>query len=239
MTQIPRPRRAPSLVAGLILTSSTLVVMSAGPAAAAPVDGTVGSNSYSTYGGGCDVTNNADSETKTFTNATGERTAYAHGQFSGEQRGGDTVGAHGESEVTSEASGTARKRAFRSARFGASHVVVLTNDDGAINCGMTVLARTEGDATLRVRERGRIRIRWSSTGGDLGLIKLVSPKGNAVVDRNPTTLGGSITVNVRRGVYSFATAMATSVSESAIAGDDSAVVFTTFEVEVNYLRPAG
>jgi len=235
MTQIPRPRRFPLVVGGLLLASSTLVVMSAGPAAAVPVDGSVRSRSYSSFGAGCDVTNGADSETKTFTNATGERTAYAHGSFSGEQPGGDTVGAHGESEVTSEASGTARNRAFRSARFGASHVVVLTNDVGAINCGLSVVARTEGDAMLRVRERGRIRIRWSSSGGDIGLINLVAPSGNAVVNRDPSTLGGSITVGVRRGLYSFATAMTTSASESALAEDDSAILFTRFQVEVTYL----
>ncbi|WP_183099327.1 hypothetical protein [Nocardioides pelophilus] len=238
MTQIPRPRRAPLLVAGLILTSSTLVVVAAGPAAAAPVDGTVRSASYSTYGGGCDVANGADSETKTFTNATGERTAYALGSFSGEQRGGEVVGAHGESEVTSTASGTARNRAFRSARFDGSHVVVLTNDAGAVNCGMTVVARSEGDAMLRVRERGRIRIQWTSSGGDIGLISLIAPSGRAVVDQDPADSDGKVTVRVRRGLYSFATQVTTSASEADLADGDSAIVFGRFAVGVNYLRPS-
>lgn len=237
MTQIPRPRRAPLVVAGLLLTSSTLVVLAAGPAAAAPVDGTVRSGSLSETGSGCDVTDNADSETRSFTNATGERTAYAHGSFSGTQRGGDTVGAHGESEVSSSASGTARKRAFRSARFDGSHTVVLTNDVGAVDCDMTVVARTEGEATLRVRERGRIRITWDSSGGDIGPISLIAPSGRALVSQDPSA-DGSVTVRVRRGLHSFSTEITTSASEADIADGDSAILFATFEVAVNYLRPA-
>ncbi len=228
----------PALLGVATLSTTALLVSTAGPAAAAPVEGTVHSNSYAEFGNDCDITNGAESQTTAYRSGQGERTAYAHGEFLGEMDDGSHVrGALGESETTTTAVATARNRAFKKVEVEVSHVVVLTNDS-ALDCGMEVHALSESDGMLRVRQPGRIRIKWSGTGGDVSSIALRAPSGRMLISRDPSTVNGTATVNVRTGLFTWSSQLRTSLSESAVPLDDSTILLNTFKVEVTYLPPA-
>lgn len=229
----PRCRRSPLTLAGALLASIALALAGAAPASAAPIEGQVHSSSSVQVGAGCDVDSGASSDTKAFTNRNDDRTADAVGTYTGTETGGDTVGASGSSAVTTRAYATARDRAFRRVKVSSMHVVALTNDS-AVNCAMEVIGSSSGDAMLRIRERGRIRITWSSTGGDIELISLTNAAGTRGFERDPSA-NGSATMRVRRGLFSFSTSFRSSIREADVAEGDSESDVAAYAVTVTYL----
>lgn len=228
----PRFRRTPVLLAGLALATTTLVV-TAPPASAAVIEGSVQAHSYVEAGPGCDIAGDAVSDTQPFTNRTGARTAEADGDYIGTATGTATVGATGHSSLETTAYGAVRNRAFKRVDFESTQVVRLKNDS-AVDCGMVVLAHSEADAMLRVRERGRIKLKWNSSVGDLALVSLTGPAGT-VFSRDPSHASGEVTLRVRPGVYEVATRFTTSVREADVPTTTSVTRIGFFTLAATYL----
>lgn len=228
-----RSCRLPLGLAGVLLASSALVVAEAAAAGAPPITGQVHSSNDVT-GAGCAIADGSSSDTVAFSSRSDDETADAVGTYTGTEDGSSTVGASGSSAVTTRAFATARDRAFRKVRLASLHVVALENDS-AVDCGMQIFGYSSGDADLKVRKRGRIRIAWSATGGDIEQVRLTSASGATRVDRDPAELRGQVTVRVRRGTYSFFAGFRSSVRESDVAVGSSLSTTRSYSVEVTYL----
>lgn len=192
------------------------------------------SSSHVQAGAGCGVVGGPVSQTEVFTNRDDDREADVSESYTGTAAGGSTVGASGATAVTTRAFASARDRAFRQVRLTSLHVVTMTNDS-EVDCAMEVVGSSSGDAVLKVRQRGRIRIAWRATAGDIERINLTAPSGVARVDRDPAEPSGTVTVRVRRGSYTFAAAFRTSLRESQVPVGESDSAMASYSVEVAYL----
>ena len=142
------------------------------------------------------------------------------------------VRASGQSTLETTASGTARNRAFQEVEFESTQVVIMKNDS-ALDCGMEIFARSEGEATLRVRKRGRITFEFLSSVGDLELISLTGPAGT-VVSRDPSRENGEFSVRVGPGTYELATRFTTSTREADVAATESLTRIGFFLLSATY-----
>jgi hypothetical protein len=203
-------RRTPFLLAGLALSSTALVV-AAPPASAALIEGRVLAKTYVDTDDGCDEVGDPDSELGVFTNRTGSRTVRADGDFAAADAGTHEAGASGQSDLETTAYGTVRDRAFKRVDLESTQVVQLTNDS-TVDCHLAVVALSNADAVVRVRERGRIKVRWNSSGGDLELVSLTGPSGT-LFRRDPGPGSGEVVVRVRPGTYQLVSQLRTTIRE--------------------------
>ncbi len=222
-------RRLPVLLTGLVLTGTALVT-AAPPASAAVVSGHATATSAVETGGLCDVDGDGDSQTQPFSNRTGSQTAEATGTYRGAADG--AVGVSGRSTLETTASATARNRAFREVELESTQAVTLKNDS-AVDCGLEIVAHSQGDATLRVRERGRIKFEYLSSVGDLEQISLTGPAGT-VISRDPSRASGAFSVRVRPGTYQLLATFTTSIRESEVAATQSLTRIGFFWLSATY-----
>jgi len=225
-------RRTPLLLAGLALSSTALVV-AAPPASAALIEGHVTATGDVDASDACALDGSTTSQTEYFSNRTGAHTAEAEGEYSATDPDTAAVGASGHSDAETTAYGTVQNRAFKRVDFESTQVVVMKNDTD-VDCGMEIFALAEADATLRVRERGRVKIRWNSSVGDLELVRLTGPAGT-IVNRNPAPGSGEVVVRVRPGTYQLSSRFRTTARESDVAETQSRTVVGYFTSSATYL----
>lgn len=220
------------MLAGTALAASALVVAGSGPASAVPVDGHVAATSSASVDPGCAVASPLNTQSVAFTNRTGSRTAQADGSYEAMTGGG--LAASGHSDVETTASAGVRKRAFKRLDVESTGVVTLDNDS-AVACGLRVATASETEASLKVRERGRIRITWTSSVGDLEAITVTGPSG-VLLSKDPTVTEGKYVVKVPPGRYTLTSTFAVAASETDVAVGQSTTTIGFYTLRATYLR---
>ncbi|MEZ0577624.1 hypothetical protein [Nocardioides sp. MH1] len=230
----PRTRRTPALLAGTALTVSALVVAGAAPASAAPVHGNIAATAEANTNGTCALAPDEASssgEAATFTSGAGGATAHVQEGY--HASAASTVGASGSIDVETTASGSTRDRAFKRLDLESTGLVMLRND-AALDCGLELLAASEATAVLKVAKRGKVRIAWNSSAGDLERFTLKGAAG-VVLDRVPTRPEGEVTVRVKPGRYTLTSKASITADEADVAVGATATTLGFYTLRATYL----
>lgn len=226
-----RSRRTSVLLAGSALAASALVVTGAGPASAVPVQGVVEASADSQTGAGCTSGGESSAEATPFDSVAGGSTAHVTDSFTGSHSG--TTGASGSVDIETTGSGRAKQRAFRRVDFE-STAVVLVDNPSDLDCGLELTGGSIATATLKVRERGKIQLSWSSSVGDLELVRVTGPNGD-LLSRDPSRPEGGATLRVRPGSYELESRFSVAAKESDAAVGASATRIGFYSLKATFV----
>jgi len=219
------------LLAGASLAASALVVTGAGPAAAVPVQGAVEASIDSQTGAACTAGGDSSAEAKSFDSRSGGSTAHVTGSFSGAHSG--TTGASGSVDIETTGSARSKDRAFRRVDFESTGVVLVNNSD-ALDCGLELTGGSIATATLKVRKRGKIQLSWSTSVGDLELVRVTGPAGD-LLSRDPSHADGGATLRVKPGSYELESRFSVSASEADAAVGASATRIGFYTLKATFV----
>ena len=231
MTPLLSARRAAAAIT--LVTAGALLLPAAPASAAPPVDGDLGAFAYGkTNASGCTAHPGPTNEQKTFTSATGKRTASVARSFRGENAG--TVSARG--RVENDTSGVAHSAngAFDTVTFTAQHLVRVNDTNPGLDCHLGALADSQSDAVLKVNHNGQVKIEWDR--GSAGQIEqiFVSRNGNTIVDKMRPPAHGSTSFHVHSGTYNVFVQFLTRVNETDLPAGTSLTKHAHFKVAFDY-----
>lgn len=208
--------------------------LSAAPASAAPpVDGDLGSFAYGkTNVAGCTAQPGPTNEQKTFTTATGKRTASVARSFHAEN--GGVVSARGRVENDTSGVAHADNGAFDTATFTAQHLVRVNDTEPSLDCHLGSLADSQSSAVLKVKHNGRVKVEWDR--GSAGQIEqiFVSRNGNTILDKMRPSAHGSASFHVHAGTYNVFVQFQTRANESDIPAGTTLTKHAHFKVVLDY-----
>ena len=227
--------RRTGAAAALVTATTASLLLPASPASAAPVDGNLGAFGYGkTNMVGCADHPGPINEQKTFSSATGKRTAKVARNFRGEE--GGTISARGRVENITSGVADADNGAFDRAVFTARQLVRVNDVNAGLDCRLGVLADSQSGADLKVRHNGRVRVEWDR--GRAGQIEqiLVSRNGNTIVDKMRPSPHGSTSFNVSPGTYLVFVQFQTRANETDIPAGTTLTKRASFKVVLDYRR---
>lgn len=227
-------RRAFAAAAIAAVTGGALL-LPASPASAAPaVDGELGAYAYGKVNApGCAVDEGPLNEQKSFTPATGKRTASVARTFIGHD--GATDSARGRVENATSGVADANAGAFNTVTFSADHLVRVEDLD-PLDCKLGAIADSQSSADLHVARRGRVRVEWDR--GNAGQIEqiYVARNGNVKVDKIRPNPHGDLTFRVRPGDYNVFVQFQTRANETDIPVGTTLTKRAHFRVVLDYRR---
>ncbi len=231
----PFPVRRACAAATLTVTVGALLLPAA-PASAAPVEGDLAAFAYGkTTVAGCSVTPGPVNEQKTFTRATGTRTARVARNFLASDATTDS--ARGRVENSTSGRADARNGAFDKVTFTARQLVRI-KDLNALDCRLGVLADSQSSATLRVKRRGRVLLEWDR--GRAGQIEQIYVARNGaaapIVNRTRPRRHGALRFRVRPGSYNVFVKFQTRANETDIPAGSTLTKRARFRVALDYRR---
>jgi len=229
-------RRPLAAIIVATLTGSALL-LPASPASATPVDGQVSSFAYGRLadGGPCGLNNGPVNKSKTFTPATGRRTATVSQLFTAV----DSKVTSEDGQVNTSTSGVADadNGAFDTVRFVADHLVFVRNSS-AVDCGFGMIADSEARAVLRVQRRGRVHLEWDrSRAGQIEYILVRDTERSVnVVNKVRPKAHGDVTFRVHSGVYNITVQLVTRLNERDIPVGSERSKRSHFKVVADFRR---
>jgi hypothetical protein len=220
-----------ALLAGTALAATGLVITGAGPAAAVPVEGVVEAHADAQTDAGCALAGDSSAEASSFGTHDGAHTTHVTEPYSASQSA--TVAASGSVDIETTGSASAKARAFRRVNFESTGVVIVNNSSD-LDCGLELTGGSIATATLKVRKRGKIKISWSSSVGDLELVKLTGPSG-VLLSRDPSRPDGGATLRVKRGFYELESRFSVVASEADAAVGSSTSRIGFYSLNATYV----
>ncbi|KAA1420222.1 hypothetical protein F0U44_07295 [Nocardioides humilatus] len=228
-----RFRRTSALRAGSALAATALVVATAAPASAVPVEGNVAASTSASVSGGCDVETGPNAQSVVFTNKTGPRTAQVDSDY--HAFNGDNAAASGHSDVETTASGSVKDRAFKRVDVESTAVISMTNGSD-VGCALEMDTRSETEVELKVRSRGgKIKIAWASNTGDLAVVSVTGPSGT-LLSKNPTRAEGSYLVKVPPGRYTLTSIFLVAASEGDVNVGHTKTTIGFYTLRATYVK---
>ena len=235
-TLTPSARRA-FTAAALAIALAGALLLPASPASATPVDGQVASFAYGKVAvdGPCSLNNGPVNKSKTFTPATGRRTATVSQVFTA----ADIKVTTEQGQVINATSGVAdaNNGAFNTVRFVVDHFVFVRNSSD-VDCGFGMIADSEARAVLRVNRRGRVHLEWDR--GRNGQIEYLivrdTEQSRNVVNKVRPKAHGDLTFRVHPGVYNISAQLVTRINERDIPVGSERGKRAHFKVVADYRR---
>lgn len=234
MTSTHSLRRASAAAALATATAGALLVPAA-PASAAPaVDGQLGAFAYGkTSIAGCVVDQSPVNEQKTFTAATGRRTASVARNFVAHNP--SITSARGRVENSTSGVADANDGAFNTVVFSAEQLVRIEDLD-PVDCKLGVLADSQSSAALHVKRRGRVLLEWDR--GRAGQIEQIyvarDGASSPVVNRIRPSRHGDLRFRVRPGDYNVFVQFQTRANETDIPAGTTLTKRAHFRVALDY-----
>lgn len=226
-------RRSAGVATFALVTAAGLLLPASPASAAPPVDGDLGAFAYGkTNVSGCTASPGPVNEQKTFSSATGMRTAEVARSFRGHD--GSTDSARGRVENSTSGVADASNGAFDKATFTATHLVRVNDTNPGLDCRLGVLADSQSDANLKVTHNGQVRVTWDR--GSAGQIEqiLLARNGTTIVDKMRPSPHGSTNVHVHPGTYNVFVQFLTRANETDIPAGTSLTKHAHFKVVFNY-----
>ncbi|KAA1421404.1 hypothetical protein F0U44_03645 [Nocardioides humilatus] len=231
----PLSSRVPVATAAIALVVAGAVLVPAAPAAAAPVDGEVDSYAYARVAAGslCGVPHDPMHQHRTFTPATGRRTATVSQLFTAVSK--ETT-ENGQVDNSTSGEADANHGAFNTVRFVAQHSVFIRNSEGP-DCGLGVIADSQPRALLEVNHRGRVDLAWDrGRTGQIEFLVVTDPDGNNIVDKHRPAAHGDVTFRVHPGTYQLAMNFVTRLNERDVPVGADKTKLAHFKVVADYRR---